>query len=52
MAGSSIYPQEAYLWLYGFALIPATAAVIVACFIPETGGHFVHKNYQKQTACN
>lgn len=47
VAGSNVYPQEAYLWLYGLALIPAVAAVIVACFIPETGGHFVHKNYQE-----
>ena len=52
VAGSNVYPQEAYLWLYGLALIPAAAAVIVACFIPETGGHFVHKNYQEQPVGN
>lgn len=46
-AGSTTYPPEAYLWLYSIALIPAIAAFVIACFIPETGGHFLHKNYQK-----
>ena len=49
VAGSTIYPREAYLWLYGLALIPAAAAVVIACFVPETGGHFLHKNYQEKT---
>ena len=45
--GSTVYPQEAYLWLYGLALIPAITAVVFACFIPETGGHFLHRTQQK-----
>ena len=45
--GSSVYPTEAYLWLYTLALIPAVAAFAVACFIPETGGHFLYKSSQK-----
>ncbi|MBO5899966.1 MAG: MFS transporter [Lentisphaeria bacterium] len=44
--GMHNYPVEAYLWLYSLALIPAVAAFVVACFIPETGGHFLHKSYQ------
>lgn len=44
--GAVNYPPEAYLWLYSLALIPAVAAVVIATFIPETGGHFLHKNYQ------
>lgn len=45
--GSVNYPPTAYLWLYSLALIPAIAAVAVACFIPETGGHFLHRTYQE-----
>ena len=44
--GMHNYPVEAYLWLYSLALIPAVAAFVVACFIPETGGQFLHKSYQ------
>ena len=45
IGSSTTYPPEAYLWLYSLALIPAIAAVTVACFIPETGGHFLHRKY-------
>ena len=48
MVGVVNYPPEAYLWLYSLALIPAVAAVVVACFIPETGGHFLHQKYQNK----
>ena len=42
--GSTIYPREAYLWLYGLGLIPASMAVLFACIIPETGGHFLQQS--------
>ena len=45
--GSSVYPAEAYTWLFTLSLVPAVAAFVVACFIPETGGHFLHKSSQK-----
>lgn len=47
VVNSVSYPPEAYLWLYGLSLIPAVSAVVVACFIPETGGHFLHQRYQE-----
>lgn len=43
--GTATYPPNAYLWLYSIALIPAITAVVIACFIPETGGHFLHRKY-------
>lgn len=40
-----IYPAKAYATLFGLLLIPTTASFLIACFLPETKGHYVRKGY-------
>lgn len=40
--GVVVYSAKAYRTLFDLLLIPGAAALVVSCFLPETGGHFCH----------
>jgi len=38
-----IYPEKAYLTLFGLMTIPCVLSLALAFIVPETGGHYLHQ---------